>query len=295
MGKQRELKWMVVAFILGILIMVPSGVVYADTGPKPSVVLQLNGIEAKEYYVTLLSDKMGYGPWNNSKTVQESFSHIESLEQQEIWNALNEYQLNSEYYFIGYFEECSESGTFTWGYFPPERFKILVYLPEENRFIESKEVYERYAFDSYYTVNVNKDTGEILATKSYDFTMELRSFFLRVFITIGIEIGIALLLFLHRKKLLMVIIVTNIVTQLILNVYLNAVNYTGGSSEYYFKYLLIEGIIIVIEGMIYSAARKEFHEKGLSSRVLWGYAIGANVISFIAGMGISLLLPGIVE
>lgn len=34
------------------------------------------------------------------------------------------------------------------------RFKILLYFPDVDRFAVSSEIYERYAFDSYFTVTV---------------------------------------------------------------------------------------------------------------------------------------------
>ena len=39
-------------------------------------------------------------------------------------------------------------------YYPPPKFKILLYYPETETFVSSG-IYERYAFDTYYTVDMN--------------------------------------------------------------------------------------------------------------------------------------------
>lgn len=54
------------------------------------------------------------------------------------------------------FRDCTETSEFKWTYYPPQRFKILVYFPETDSFAVSG-IYERYAFDSYYKV----DAGDI--------------------------------------------------------------------------------------------------------------------------------------
>lgn len=36
----------------------------ADVGPKPSVELLLEGLEGRRYFVTLLADRTGSGPWS---------------------------------------------------------------------------------------------------------------------------------------------------------------------------------------------------------------------------------------
>jgi hypothetical protein len=63
------------------------------------------------------------------------------------------------------------------GYYPPEDFKILLYFPADDRFAVSEEACERYAFDSYYQVNlsgvdpVSAENGFTFpAVRNYDFT-----------------------------------------------------------------------------------------------------------------------------
>ena len=42
-----------------------------------------------------------------------------------------------------------------WTYYSPKSFKILLYFPEQGVFVTSG-IYERYAFDSYYTVDMSE-------------------------------------------------------------------------------------------------------------------------------------------
>ena len=44
------------------------------------------------------------------------------------------------YYFLQFFEDCTETSKFTWGYYPPTKFKILIYFPEHDSFVVSNEV-----------------------------------------------------------------------------------------------------------------------------------------------------------
>ena len=94
-----------------------------------------------------------------------------------------------------YFSDCTETSQFTWGYYPPSKFKILLYFPEYDKFAVSEEVYERYAFDSYYNVDAKglevqsvTFTENITAVRNYDYTWELTSLFARIIATITIEV-----------------------------------------------------------------------------------------------------------
>ena len=54
----------IVFAVILFLLLVPSLSVFADTGPKPSVVIEFVGLEKEEYYVTLLSEETSTGPWD---------------------------------------------------------------------------------------------------------------------------------------------------------------------------------------------------------------------------------------
>ena len=190
----------------------------ADMGPKPSVRIEFTGIEGETYYGTLLSLRDSTGPasaWNGNP----DYAHYHPGDEgYDIWLKFVEYQDTDGYYFLQEWWDCSETNQLNWTYYPPTSFKILLYFPETDTFYVSP-VYERYAFDSYFTVDLSEyDTDPILASKSYDYTWELISLAARIVLTIALELGIALLFGYREKKVLGLLAVVNIVTQVTLKV-----------------------------------------------------------------------------
>ena len=58
------------------------------------------------------------------------------------------------FYFLQEWWDCTESNALRWTYRPPSVYKILLYFPESDSFMVSP-IYEQYAFDSYYTVDLS--------------------------------------------------------------------------------------------------------------------------------------------
>ena len=138
----------------------------------------------------------------------------------------------------------------------PIKFKILTYFPDHDSFAVSNEVYERYAFDSYYKVDASGMeiqsvtlNNNIQAQKNYPYSWELISLISRILITIIIEVLIALLFGFREKKLLLIVLVTNIITQSILNILLNLINYYQGGLMFVLNYIWMELLVIVIEAV----------------------------------------------
>ena len=205
------------------------------------------------------------------------------------------------YHFLQYFSDSTETSQFIWGYYPPSKFKILLYFPKYNKFAVSEEVYERYAFDSYYKVNV-KDldiqsvthTENIKAARNYFYTWELISLFARIIATITIEVLIALLFGFRAKKQLLIIGAVNIVTQSILNILLNVINYNQGSMMFVFNYVWMEALVFIIEAIVYSVFLYKYNSSESTKKWLAPlYALTANAASFGIGFYIAYLIPGI--
>lgn len=305
-GKKQYLYFLV---LLILLLPLPGLTVRADIGPKPSVRITFIGLEEQDYYVTLLSETTSTGPYSEG-----DFSSG-----YEIGKHFADYQDADGFHYLGYHQECVKGSPqqFAWTYYPPASFKILLYFPQEDRFLVSEEVYERYAFDSYYTVERKEREpsaaeGRAVITggevrRSYDYTWELLSLFARIVITIAVELGIAWLFRLRSKGQILVIGVTNLVTQTVLNILLNISNYRSGSWKFVFHYIWMELLVFVIEGIVYSRllgdgrkgaserAADNTEESGTISRRVhpWLYAFAANAASFAAGMWIAGLIPGI--
>jgi hypothetical protein len=283
------------ALIIAFLIPVLSLPASADAGPKPSVVVNFKGLEQENYYITLLSDKESFGPWSKGGMYMSSYGS------EDIWEKFNSYSDEDGFNFIGYFSDCSDTDTFKWTYYPPSTFKILIYFPQYDHFIVSADTYERYAFDSYYTVDVtNMDiqsvsvAGEEMSVKqTYDFSREIISLLCRILATIAIELCVALQFGFRTKKQILIIGITNIATQTILNVLLNVINFYQGQFAFIFNYVWMEFVVIDIEGLVYLKLLRRYEARPERKIHPWLYAYTANILSFAIGMLIARWMPGI--
>jgi len=276
--------------ILTLSIMFPV-MARADVGPKPSIVIDFTGLEGKTYYATLLSSKKSTGPHSALNEDGTYARYAEGDEDYEIFLKFVEHQDPDGYYFLQFFQDCSESHQFRWTYYPPKMFKILLYFPETDHFFVSDEVYERYAFDSYFTAQVS-DMG-LLVERSYDYTGEALSLAIRIVLTILTELAIALLFGFKERKQFRFIALVNVITQVGLNVALNTINYRSGALAFLFFYILLEIIVVIVEAIIYTL---HLRKDGLQPIPLWKpglYALVANAASFALGLKLAFWLPGI--
>lgn len=275
--------------------------VNADMGPKPSLNLTFTGLEEEEYYVTTLSSISVRGPWRNGKEYSRNMydSAIDDVVQhEEVYDKMASYKDLDGYYFIGFMMECSETHSFNWTYWPPEEFKILIYFPVYDTFIVTEDSYETYAFDSYFDVNISgmgdiSVKKDIRVMKSYDYKGEGLSLAYRILATLIIELLIATIFFYKDKKARIIIILTNIVTQILLNIVLYGIFYKYGSHMIVFYYMLLEFLIIVIEGALYEmwiGRRNKVTGKNYSPYI---YSFVGNTVSFFCGLILSMFLPGL--
>ena len=264
----------------------------ADIGPKPSVRITFTGIEGETYYGTLLSEKRSTGPataWNG----YEDYRDWKPENEKPVWEKFISYEDTDGYYFLQEWWDCSETNQLNWTYYPPNPFKILLYFPETDSFYVS-DIYERYAFDSYFTVDLSAyATTPITARQSYDYTWELISLAARIVLTIALELGIALLFGYREKKVLTLLALVNIVTQVTLNVALNIINYNSGSMSFTFSYVLFEILVFAIEAVAYAVLLKKFSCKEQKKGRAVGYAFVANAASFAFGLWLAHVIPGI--
>lgn len=265
---------------------------YADMGPKPSVNLKIYGFSDVEYYVTLLSEDTTTGPYS---VYDPSYSEIPT-ENGDIWQKFQDYQDEDGYYFLQYFEKVEicedrngEYGAFSWSYYPPNRFKVLLYFPETDAFVVSQQKIDTYAFDSYFEVTAGEaDTG-CNVERSYGYGWEVFAFLVRLVLTILIELLIALIFGVRSRKLLTVILIANGITQLALNISFVIMGYMSMFFFYALTYGLVELIIFVVEGTAYDRAIERFGEGDTLHPYL--YSLTANLCSFVLGYVISHWFP----
>lgn len=271
-----------------------STTVFADTGPKPSVRITLEGLSNELCYGTLLCARESTGPesaWNGT----DEDIRTGDLDY-DIWKAFVDYEDSDGYYFLQLAWLVSNTGELNWTYYPPSPFKLLLYYPATNTFAVS-EIYEKYAFDSYFTVDVSGLSlyGESTISlpelkKSYDYSGELISLICRIFITVFLELLIALPFRLTGQKQFRIIICVNLITQTALNLLLNIINYKNGSLAFTFYYIFLELAVFLVEGTAYSITINRHSD---SKAPVWLYSFTANLSSFIGGFLLAYYIPGI--
>lgn len=295
--KKRIISWFAALLFAALPIFCGTVRVSADMGPKPSTTIDFENMNGEKYYVTLLSESKSSGPYS-------AYDWYDTGDKDEIWKAFYDYRDSDGFYFLQYYDELTGDGKYRWGYYPPDRFKILLYFPESGTFVVSREIYERYAFDSYYRVDgsaIDFGTGTVslievnnMGQKSYKYGLELLSLAARIIITIVLELGIALLFSGFRKKYwIRAILFTNLATQILLNAGLNAAAYFGGPREGLFAYIVLEFGVIIVEYAVYSVVNKRASDEDQKGGLLFAYACFANLVSFFAGFGIAKIIPGI--
>ena len=279
-----------------ILIAVFSVTAYADMGPKPSVRITFEGLGDELCYGTLLSKNDSTGPARVYDGVADYAVHSGNFDwanlDYETWKAFVEYKDGDGYYFLQEGWRVDESKSLAWTYYPPQSFKILLYFPESETFITSG-IYETYAFDSYFTVDISNMTDILVAEKSYDYSWELISLALRIIITIALETGIAIAFGFRSKKQLLIISCVNVSTQIILNILLNIINYASGLLAFTAFYVLLEIIVFATEATVFTYTLRRFDENAKKRYVPAVYALVSNAISFGAGFLIAKFIPGI--
>ncbi len=265
--------------------------VSADLGPKPSVIVEFDNMGDELCYGTLLSGDKANGPYS-AWDGDEEHIYNEGVDV-DIWRKFAEYQDQDGFVFLQIGWHLGKDHVIDWTYYPPSVFKILLYYPETDTFVVSG-IYESYAFDSYFTVDMaNVKTGEMLvATSTYDYGAEIGGLMVRIIATIVIEMLVALIFGFVEKKQLLLLICANSATQIILNVLLNVINYRSGGYALVFYYVLFELLVFAIEAVLYSILLKKISQNPKNTWVYVVYALVANAVSFITGMyALSLMMP----
>ena len=198
-----------------------------------------------------------------------------------------------KFWFLQEWWECSGQNPLSWTYYPPVQFKILLYFPDSDTFCISP-IYERYAFDSYFTADLaDWESGEVAAVRSYDYTQESVNLVVRIVLTIILELLVAWLFGLRQKRVLAFLAGVNLVTQIGLNVVLNVINYKSGQMAFTASFIGLELVVLAVEVVLYTMILHRISSNPDLRAKSAVYAVVANVASFAAGLGLAHLIPGI--
>lgn len=288
-----------IASIFAVFALLPLliSAVSADMGPKPSVNIEISGI-SEPCWGTLLSESRSTGPYSSSKDHPE-YSRSGDGTPQAVWDAFYAYEETEPdgYYFLNFLDDCAD-GQLSWTYYPPQRFKLALWFPEENSMVVTGP-YERYAFDSYYTLDLtdvrpeqNRVITGLTMERSYEAGKEAAGLIVRVVLTVLIEVAAAWLFRLRSAGQLKLILWVNIATQLLLNGFLNWYSYANGTLFLTALFLVGEVLVLAVEGMVYSRRLPALHQGDAPCRP-WLYALCANALSCAAGLALAHALPGV--
>lgn len=284
----------IMATIFLLVLLVPFHV-FADTGPKPSVNIKVEGYEGKGFYITLFSARPSTGPHSAYNGEEGYARYHEGDKGYEIWKMFCEHSPSDGFYFLQEFSFC-EDGNYRWGYYPPRVFKVCIYFPDSREYVVS-DTYETYAFDSYYKLTLSRDeSGKLLfekAEKNYNYGLEIISLAARIVITLALEILIALAFGYRAKKQILFIAAVNAVTNISLNVALNVFNYYEGQLVFMLMYVLLEIIVFIAEAVLYMLFLGRFKEREEKRGIYVVYALVSNAVSFGAGLVLAHIIPGI--
>lgn len=275
----------------------------ADTGPKPSVVVNFKNMGEELCYATLLSVGKSTGPHSAWDGIEGHENYAES--EKEIWQAFVDYVDEDGYYFLQIFWKVSDKKSFTWGYYPPKTFKVLLYYPNTNEFAVST-VCEKYAFDSYYTIDMqgadigsikydeeNSTDERLIAYRSYNYFKEGITLFIRACITIVIELLVAYLFAIRSKKEIIILLIVNVITQIALNGILFFVSYLNGPISFLLAYAMLEIVIFIAEGLVYWKFINKYADKKREWWYYLLYSFVANVLSVVIGLLVASEIPSL--
>ena len=216
-------------------------------GPKPSVTLKLYYTPGQRYAVTLLGNTRVSGPWGSADQYRERMGSRET------WEAFRNYpapELLLPRLLSGIPRRCDAE--FVWGYYPPNKFYVLLYNIETGTFYRSQEPVERYAFSSEWQVLLDSQDGLRVHHNRNDSDI-LSSFAARVLITLILELTWGILLFGLRGPAQRALIgKVNLATQIILNLGLCYGTLYLGPMWGNFLYFALEVLVFSVEAFVYN-------------------------------------------
>lgn len=278
-----------------LILMAALGIyAFADFGPKPSVVVEFENAGDQEYYVTLVAkeDKLG-SPY--SRVTAEDQPETDDIA---IWNRLVAYEDPDGMVFAGNVQKLTGDGAYVWGYYPPSEFRVLIYFPDTDSFVESSEILEQYAFDSYYQMdfndlpeNWNDAVAAIPVTRKYNLLWQITAFLLRLAVTVAVECLLAVLFGFRGKRQMLLVLAVNCATQLAMNLLILDES-VGLFVFYVLQYALIEVGVILAEGLVYCLALPKLATPEQNRNIHpIAFAFFGNVASFSLGFLLSNWFP----
>lgn len=258
----------------------------ADMGPKPEINIYFEGCE-NEIYASLFSDD---GDPSNGAFDGTSGGTRVPDEIQKAFADYRDYSLSDE-------SQCpveiwiidDSNNLLHWGYNPPDRYKLVIYLPETEEFIESN-VYESFQFKSNYSINLQErdEQGKLVMHEINESVLDYMlspEIIINMILTLLVEMGIAYLFSIRGRNSMIVVALTNITTQIMLDVALvKFIIMAGGGWAMIILYFLAEIFIAIFEAVLYAIILRKTNKTKVSVLRAILYSFTANAASFWGGI-----------
>ena len=284
----KKIVMVVFSFIIFVISVFPN-IVNADIGEKPSITIKINNLETNNYVIDLLtyaeniedyypdSNFSNYGRTINKDEPGEIdkngitvyFNKIASLRNITVDQAKQLYNIDYNGWISANTRKSLLWGTCNgnnehehyFNYFGvPERYKIIIINNDTGKIKVSNEIV-RKDFSSKVTIDYNSMN---INSKGF---LNVKNIALTLLITIAVELIIAL--FMNYKKYVKVIIMTNTITNVLLQLFLNII-----SGNYFTNFILFEILIFIAEYLIYKKFMKEE-----TTRKILVYTLIANLVT----------------
>ena len=272
---------------------------FADTGPKPSLTIRFRDLPNTLCYAALLSKDRGTGPYTAWDGTEEDARFdprpdAEGTAGEAIWRAFASYRDSDNFFFFQNIYTVSNTDALYWSYYPPQTFKVLLYIPKTDTLLCS-DTQSRFAFDSIFDAALQTDAAgapvALTMTQNQTRSADLLPFGVRVLLTVLVELLAALLFRLRSKQQLLLLTGVNLATQVLLNLLLQTVVRAGGRSTFLLALIVCEVLVFVLEALIDCFTLPKWSKRE-HRRVYYAvYALAANAASLAAGLALTVILP----
>lgn len=259
-----------------------SRITRADMGPKPNIRIDVENPPSGDYYIALLSrDGSGENGSDWAGKVMEKEYSSASEEEQYILDFLFAYRQDGYTYVLSSLgsnlRHSNERHSYMFYHTVPSDFKIILFSADGSIVISDAVV--RSHFHSRCTLDAA--TGDLTEGPSSP-SSYLFSAVGCLLLTLLIEMILMAIFGLSVKKNFLRFLVTNLITQVFLNVTMLLFDHMKITGMFFiFMWILMEILIIIIEAISYMDHLKDKKDVVRSGTNI-AYAITANVISALA-------------
>ena len=229
-------------------------------------------------YGTLLSEKTVSGSWDSKLSYDYPVP-------EEILSFFESYEDPDRYSYLNYLQDVSE-GLLYWPFYPPEKFKVLLYWPDTQTYAVSEKPIERYALNSTYKADISDGTVHLV--RNYNYGRLVAITLIRIAVLVTVSFLVTLLYTQSDKKAIRSFFLSTVPFQTILNLLISVYSFRNGFSvvEYYLFLWIPYILFFLLQGYIYRRKTNLYRSPFLCSFFgnLSAYAVGLLMADVIPAL-----------